>query len=199
MAQVRGSWFSSLNSSLSRHAMLADVESKLPQITRKILLGPDAQAWYDEGHAVAIYELVAQLRGADACREVGRDAARFAMVSTWRDLMQALIGFLGATPRMAFEQMPVLWNATRRDAGELKCVESSTKHAITELRGFPYASSPAWGEVWRGHHEALLRQLRFSGESHLVSTDDAQGLIRTRTEWTSALGGGAPPTYDSSR
>ncbi len=179
--------------------MLAEVEGKLPQMTRKILVSPDASAWYDEGHAVAIYELVATIRGAETCREVGRDAARFAMVSSWRDLMQALVGFLGATPRMAFEQMPVLWNATRRDAGELRCVESSTKHAITELQGFPYASSAAWGEVWRGHHEALLRQLRFSGEASIVETDAGAGLIRTHTVWASALRRVPSGNYDPPR
>ena len=180
---------------------MSEVEAKLPTLTRKIIHAPDLAAWYDVGHPVAIYEAVLGLRGLPTTREIGRDAARFAMVTVWRDLMHALLGFLGGTPRMAFEQMPVLWSATRRDSGELRCVESSTRHAVTELRGFPYAASVAWCEVWQGHHEALLRQLRFTGTAKLTAVDAPAGIVRVHTEWGGALRGTAtnkfvPPAVD---
>ncbi|GAC1352366.1 MAG: hypothetical protein NVSMB1_14510 [Polyangiales bacterium] len=196
MAQIRGSWFPNVHSSLVRHGLLVETDALLPALTRTILHSADLLAWYDEAQAVAIYEAVASLRKAPVCRSVGRDAARYAMVSTWRDMINALIGFIGGTPRMAFEQFPVLWNASRRDAGELRCVESSSRHAVTELRDFPFASNHAWTEVWLGHHDALLRQLRFGGEATLVAVDPSSKIVRVRTSWRSALGG-SPTDYSA--
>jgi len=189
VAQVRGNWFPNVRSALDRHGILAATDESLPMTTRNIFWGADAQKWFDEGHAVSIYETVAKLKDVAFCRELGRDAARFAMASTWHDLMQAMIGHLGGTPRMAFEHLPVLWNATRREAGELVCAESSSRHAVTEVRGFPYVSSPAWVQVWLGHHDALLRHLRFTGKSAIELADATTGVVRVRTTWTSPLGG----------
>ena len=157
--------------------------------TRNILWGEDGQKWFDEGHAVAIYEAVAKLKDVVHCRDVGRDAVRFAMASTWHPLMQAMLGHMGGTPRMAFEHMPVLWNATRRGGGELVCVESSGRHAVTEVRGFPYVSSAAWVQVWLGHHDALLKHLRFTGRPTIELADPGPGVVRIRTMWSSALAG----------
>ena len=189
MAQVRGNWFPSVRSALDRHGVLAATDELLPTTTREIFWGADPAKWFDEGHAVAIYEAVAKLKGVAFCRELGRDAARFAMMTIWSDLMRALQGHVGGTPRMAFEQMPVIWNATRRDAGELHCLESSTRHAVTEVRGFPYTGSAAWVQVWLGHHDALLKQLRFTGRAALELADPAIPVVRTRTTWGGALGG----------
>ena len=187
MAQIRGSWFSSLRASLERHGLLADIEPALPSITRHILAQAEPTSWFDEGHAVAIYEGVLQARDAEVCREIGRDAARFAMVSAWREMMQAIEGLLGNTPRMAFEQLPLIWNSTRKGAGDLLCVESSGVQAITELTGFAYADSRAWVEVWAGHHEALLRHLRFAGHAEILPT--SPGTVRIATRWGNALRG----------
>lgn len=187
MAQIRGNWFASLRASLERHNVLSGLEEGLPQITRHLLAHAEPTAWYDEGHAVAIYEAVLAAHDAQVCRDVGRDAARFAMVSGWREMMQAIEGLLGNTPRMAFEQLPLIWNSTRKQAGELVCVESSAHQAITELHGFPYAGSSAWIAVWVGHHEALLRHFRFAG--HAQAVEGEQGTVRVRTQWGSALKG----------
>jgi len=187
VAQIRGTWFASLRASLERHGLLAGIEPGLPSITRHILAQAEPTAWFDEGHAVSIYEAVAAAHDAATCREVGRDAARFAMVSGWRDMMQAIEGLLGNTPRMAFEQLPLVWNSTRKDAGELLCVESSGHQAVTELVGFPYAGSAAWVQVWAGHHEALLRHFRFAGHSTVLTSDPQ--VVRIRTQWGSALKG----------
>ena len=168
--------------------------------TRNIFAGAEAQAqkWFDEGHAVAIYEAVAKVKDVAFCREVGRDAVRYAMASTWHELMQAMLGHMGGTPRMAFEHLPVLWNATRRDAGELVCVESSARHAVTEVRGFPYVSSAAWIQVWLGHHDALLKHLRFTGKSNVDLAESTPGVVRIRTMWSSALGGTATGGFGGS-
>jgi hypothetical protein len=98
----------------------------------------------------------------------------------------------------------VLWNATRRDAGEVLCVESSPRHATTELRDFPYASSQAWVHVWLGHHDALLRQLRFAGRADLVTVDPPaespppeSPVVRIRVSWGAALTG-TPTTFGPS-
>lgn len=163
--------------------MLDDVVAGIASMTRTILASSDGSAWYDEGHAVEIYEQVARVRELALVRDVGCDAARFAMVGSWRELMLVLSQLIGATPRLAFEQLPILWNATRRDAGVVRCVESTTKHAVTELSGFPYTSSAAWNEVWAGHHDALLRHLRFGGQVTIDAADPAEGLIRVRTVW----------------
>ncbi len=194
MAQLRGSFFPNLLSSLERHSLLDVVEPRLAMTTRQILRNHEPSAWYDEGHVVTLYEAVAQhappREGLDplaTVREVGRDAARFAMQNTWRELMAALVGLLGGTPRMAFEQMPVLWNATRRDAGDLVCIESSSKHATTQITGFPYAGSDAWVAAWLGHHDALLRHLRFGGEVRLDSVDGPGGVVRVRVAWGARL------------
>ena len=204
LAQIRGSWFPCLRSSLDRHALLAAIDDTLPSTTHNILWSVDSrvagrddgQKWFDEGHAVAIYEAVARVKDLAACRDVGRDAARYAMVSTWRDMMQPLVGLIGGTPRLAFEQMPVLWNATRRDAGELVCVESSPRHAVTEVHGFPYASSQAWVQVWLGHHDAMLRQLRFAGRADVepAPEDAPADCVRVRVTWGAALSG-PPATF----
>ncbi len=187
MAQIRGSWFSNLRAALERHGLLADIEPTLPSSTRHILAHADAATWFDEGHAVSIYESLLLTRGAEICREVGRDAARFAMVSAWREMMQAIEGLLGNTPRMAFEQLPLIWNSTRKGAGDLVCVESSAAAAATELTGFAYGESRAWVEVWAGHHEALLRHLRFAGHADIGET--TPGVVRIVIRWGSALRG----------
>jgi hypothetical protein len=200
LAQIRGSWFPCLRSSLDRHALLSAIDDALPSTTHNILWNVDGHKWFDEGHAVAIYEAIATATDLQHCRDVGRDAARYAMVSTWRDMMQPLVGLIGGTPRLAFEQMPVLWNATRRDAGEVVCVESSPRHAVTELRHFPYATSQAWAHVWLGHHDALLRQLRFAGRADLeiLVAEPAEPqpppTVRTRVAWGAALTG-TPTTF----
>ncbi|GAC1523321.1 MAG: hypothetical protein NVS3B10_23260 [Polyangiales bacterium] len=184
MAQVRGNWFPSVRAALDRHALLVEVDAALPVTTHNILWNTDAQAWFDEGHAVAIYEAIARARNLEVCREVGRDAARFAMVSTWRDLVQAMVGLMGNTPRMAFEHLPILWNASR--------------HALTEVQGFPYANSQAWAQVWLGHHEAVLRQLRFAGRAALEPTAEGgdPSTIRVRVSWGGALGGHATGSFE---
>ncbi len=173
-----------LRGALGERGLLDEVSAALASSTRRILEVAEPTAWFDEGHAVAVYECVVRSRGAEVCREIGRDAARIAMTSSWRDFMGVLEGYLGGTPRMAFDQLPVLWNATRRDAGDLRCVESSMRHAVTEIRGFAYAESAAWREVWAGHHEALLRHLRFTGQVAIESVVPATGLVRVRTSWT---------------
>lgn len=192
---MRGNWFPSVRAALDRHALLAEVDAELPVTTHNILWNTEAQSWFDEGHAVAIYEAIARARGLEVCREVGRDAARFAMVSAWRDLVQAMVGLMGGTPRMAFEHLPILWNATRRDAGEVVCLESSPRHALTEVRGFPYANSQAWAQVWLGHHEAVLRQLRFAGRAALDPVV-GEAAIRVRVSWGGALGGHATGSFE---
>jgi hypothetical protein len=189
VAQVRGHWFPNIRSALERRGMLDAVEPSLPQTTGHILRNAEANAWYDEGHAVAIYETVFAKLGAESSRVVGRDAARFAMASAWYELMIALRGHIGGTPRMLFEQMPVLWNATWRDAGEL-FVESTSRHAVTSLHGFAYAKSPAWIEAWIGVHEALLRSLKFTGTCALESVDEARGEIRVRVAWGAPIPSG---------
>jgi hypothetical protein len=196
LAQIRGSWFPSLRSSLDRHALLTAIDESLPSTTHNILWNVDGQKWFDEGHAVAVYEAIAKATDLQHCRDVGRDAARYAMVSTWHEMMQPLVGLIGGTPRLAFEQLPMLWNATRRDAGEVVCVESSPRHATTELRDFPYASSQAWVHVWLGHHDALLRQLRFAGRAELATIDPppASPVVRVSVTWGAALSG-APTTF----
>ena len=73
--------------------------------THNILWNVDGQKWFDEGHAVAIYEAIHKATDLQHCRDVGRDAARYAMVSTWHDMMQPLLGLIGGTPRLAFEQL----------------------------------------------------------------------------------------------
>lgn len=186
MAQIRGNFFPSVRAALERHALLDVVAADLAVSTRRILEAGEATAWYDEGHLVAVYECVMRLRDASAVRDVGRDAVRFAMSSTWRDLMGALEGLLGGTPRMAFEQMPILWTASRRGEGELRCTESTVRHATTELRSFPWTGSAAWNEAWVGHHEALLRHLRFAGRAWIETHDVASGLLRVRTTWVEA-------------
>jgi hypothetical protein len=172
LALLRGSFFPHLRAALERRAILEEVDDSIASSSRMILSASDASAWYDEGHAVEIYEQVARLRDLAFVRDVGCDAARHAMSGSWRDLIQALTGLIGATPRLAFEQVPVVWNSTRRDAGEVRCCESTTKHVVTELHGFPYTASAAWNEVWAGHHDALLRHLRFGG---LVTIDAVAG------------------------
>ncbi len=188
MAQIRGNWFPNLRSALDRRGVLAEVDEALAVTTRNLFWGADPQLWFDEGHAVAIYEQVARLKGVGFCRQIGRDAARYAMAGTWHELMDALAAHLGGTPRMAFEQLPVLWNATHRDAGEITC-QGSSRGATTELRGFAYASSEAWVEVWIGHHEALLRHLRFAGTVELVETSAESGLVKVKVFWGSPLKG----------
>ena len=187
MAQIRGSWFPCLRAALDRAGLLAECDAALATTTRGIFWGSDPTAWFDEGHVVAIYEAIAVAHGQPMVRELGRDAARFAMTSLWRDLVTALEGHIGGTPRMAFEQMPVLWSASRRDAGELRCVESSSRHAITEVQGFPYASSQAWVSAWMGHHDALMRHFRFSGSVEVLATEKATEVIRVRAAWGGAL------------
>ena len=190
MAQLRGSFFPCIRSSLERHALVEVVEARVAVTTRKIFQAGEPNAWYDEGHAVAIYEAVVEHATAQPdlapmmlVREVGRDAARFAMQSTWRELMAAMTGLIGGTPRMAFEHIPVLWNATRREAGDLVCIESSSKHATTQVTGFAYTASAPWVATWVGHHDALLRHLRFSGTAQLEAADPATGTIRVKTTW----------------
>jgi hypothetical protein len=175
-----------VRSSLDRHGILAETEETLPTTTRAVFENDDPLKWFDEGHVVAIYEGVARVRDLAVCREVGRDAARYAMAGTWHELMLPLSVHGGGTPRLAFEQFPVLWNATHKDAGELLCVESSAVQAVTELHGFPYADSQAWVQAWIGHHDALLRHLRFTGKSSLERVD-ANAVIRTRVVWGGAL------------
>lgn len=182
MAQIRGSFFPNLRAALERRGLLASVADSLAVSSRRILEAAEPTAWYDEGHAVAVYECVLTQTDLEITRKVGRDAARLAMTSSWRELMHALVGLMGGTPRMAFEQMPILWNATRRDGGVLRCSESTVRHAITELRGFPYAKSQAWSEAWVGHHEALLMHLRFAGRAVKEPNDDATVLC-VRASW----------------
>lgn len=175
-----------MRTALERRGVWDEIAQGIASSTRLILDGSDTLAWYDEGHAVEVYDQVARLRDLIFVRELGCEAARLAMAGPWRDMMTVLSGLIGATPRLAFEQIPVIWNSTRRDAGDVHCVESTTRHAVTELRGFPYTSSAAWNEVWAGHHEALLRQLRFGGQVSIESVNPADGLIRIRTVWDGA-------------
>lgn len=186
MAQLRGSFFTHLRAALEQHDVLWAITPHIASSSRLILDAPDPSAWYDEGHAVEIYEMAARARDLAFVRELGRDAACLAMASSWREMMQVIESLIGATPRLAFEQLPVLWHNTRRDAGELRCLESSLRHAESELRDFPHTTSDAWNEVWAGHHDALLRHLRFSGESTILAVDGAEGLIRIRTAWDAA-------------
>jgi len=186
LAQIRGSFFPHVRTALESHGVLSDVESTIAGSTRLILQSADPSAWYDEGHTVEVYESAARVRDLIAVREIGCTAVRLAMASTWRELMHVLAGLITRSPRLAFEQLPALWEATRRDAGEVRCVESTTRHATTELRGFPYTQSAAWNEVWAGHHEAMLQHLRFTGQSAIERCDPAAGLLRIRTTWDAA-------------
>jgi hypothetical protein len=196
LAQVRGHWFPNVRSALERRGLAEDLDAVLPTTTRQILRLAEPTAWYDEGHSIAIFQEIVNQQGKEVCRDIGRDAARYAMVGPWHELMAAMQGHLGGTPRMAFEQMPVLWSASRRDAGTLRCSSSSQRQAITELEGFPYATHAAWVEVWLGHHDALLRHLRFSGQSVLEELDPKRSLVRIRTIWGAPLG---PPASNDFR
>lgn len=171
---------------LERIGVMDDVLPAIASSSRIILdNSPDSDgtAWFDEGHAVEIYDCVDRLRDRATVRTLGCEASLIAMGSSWRDMMNVVTNLIGASARLGFEQLPVLWHNTRRDAGELRCVESTARHAITEVRGFPYVTSAAWCEVWAGHHDALLRHLRFSGESTIESVDPEHGLIRIRASW----------------
>lgn len=181
MAQVRGHWFPNVRSALERRGLADELEATLPITTRQILRVAEPTAWYDEGHSIATFQEILTQQGREVCRDVARDAARYAMVGAWRELMSAMQEHLGGTPRMAFEQMPVLWNASRRDAGMLRCASSSSRQAITELSGFFYAAHPVWAEIWLGHHDAMLRHLRFGGQAVVEEVDDKKGIIRVRT------------------
>lgn len=188
MAQIRGNFFPHVRAALERRGVLDEITSDIASSTRMILDASEGSVWYDEGHAVEIYEQVARIRDLSFTREIGCDAARLAMNGPWREMIVVLSGLLGATPRLAFEQLPVLWNSTRRDAGEVTA-ESTTRYAVTDLRGFPYTTSAAWNEVWAGHHEALLRHLRFAGQVTIESVVPGEGRIRVRTAWD-----GPPPS-----
>jgi hypothetical protein len=181
VAQIRGSWFTCIRV-CCEPSLLDELLRKLPSSTRKILERPDPKAWYDEGHAVAVYEIIQALRPAPALRTITSEAAIAAMKGPWREMVLAMIGLLGKSPRMAFEQLPLLWNSTRRDAGELRCIESSAKHAITELSGFAYAESPAWLASWLGLHDALLQRAGFEGHAELEPTSDPS-RVRVRIDW----------------
>ncbi len=192
---MRGHWFPSIVSALEKRGVEAEIAAHLPVTTRHILRSADPAGWYDEGHTLAIFQEIARQHGPAATRELARDAARFAMFGPWRDLMAALVLLLGGTPRMAFEQLPVLWSASRRDAGTLRCVASSARHAVTELSGFALAADATWAEVWLGHHDALLRHLRFGGQAALEAVDGPSGVVRVRTSFGPPIAG-APPTND---
>ena len=183
MALIRGSFFPHVLFALDRHGVREEVSAAIASSTRLILDAADASTWYDEGHAVEIYETALRLRDLAFVRELGRDAVGHAMTSSWREMMQVLVSLIGATPRLALEQLPVLWNSTRRDAGQVRCVESTTRNAKSELRGFPYTTSEAWNEVWAAHHDALLLHLRFSGNSTIEAVVPDEGMIQIRTVW----------------
>jgi hypothetical protein len=184
LAQIRGSFFTHVRDALERLGALEDIVPAIASSTRLILdNGGDATQWFDEGHAVEIYEAGMRVRDRDFVRALGCEASVIAMTTSWRDMMQVVSNLLGASARLGFEQLPVLWHNTRRDAGEVRCVESSQRHALTEVIGFPYTTSEAWCEVWAGHHDALLRHLRFSGESTIESVEPDKGTIRVRSVW----------------
>ncbi len=191
---MRGHWFPNVRSALDRRGLAEELSATLPVTTRQILRAAEPTAWYDEGHSISIFQEVVNQHGKEVCRDTARDAARYAMVGPWRELMTAMTGHLGGSPRMAFEQMPVLWSASRRDAGSLRCTSSSQRQAITELEGFAFASHPIWAEIWLGHHDALLRHLRVTGQAVVEEVDDQRQLIRVRTLFGPPIA--SPPTND---
>ena len=170
------------------------MSATLPVTTRQILRAAEPTAWYDEGHSIAVFQELVNQQGKEVCRDTARDAARYAMVGPWRELMGAMTGHLGTSPRMAFEQMPVLWSASRRDAGTLRCTSSSPRQAITELVGFTFAGHAIWTEIWLGHHDAMLRHLRFTGQAVVEEIDEKQQSIRVRTIFGPPIA--SPPTND---
>jgi len=189
MTQLRGHWFPILGRSLQWHGLLDLTEKRLPPSTRQLLAQADPAAWYDEQHAVTIYEAVAAARDMLSVRNVGRYAARLAMQTTWFAVLEPVVRFHGPTPGKAFEELPRLWNTTRRNAGQVLCIEAASRHAVTELRGFRFASSAAWSEAWLGHHEALLRHMRFAGRAELDAASSNSYSLRVRTTWAGALSG----------
>ncbi len=182
MAQIRGSWFACLRLTCG-DPLIAELRPRVSLSTRKIFESADPQAWFDEGHAVAIYDAIIALRDAHALRAIAHEATLAAMKGPWREMASAMLGLLGGSPRMAFEQLPLLWNATRRDAGEVRCLESSTRHAVTELSGFAYLDHPAWRESWLAAHEALLTRLQFRGDARTDAAAGAVGRYRVRVDW----------------
>jgi hypothetical protein len=189
MTQLRGHWFPILGRSLQWHGLLDLVEKRLPASTRQLFSQADPAGWYEEQHAVLVYEAVAAARDMLSVRNVGRYAARLAMQTTWFAVLEPVVRFHSRTPAKAFEELPRLWSTTRRDAGEVRCIDSGSRHAVTELRGFRHSSSGAWGEAWLGHHEALLRHLRFAGRAELEPSSAQSYLLRVRTTWAGALSG----------
>ncbi len=197
MSQVRGHWFPIVRRALQWHGLLDVVEKRVPGATKQLLAQTDPAAFYDEQHVIAMFEAVAAGRDMATVRNVGRYASRLAMQTTWFPVLEPVTRFHDGSPSKGFETLPRLWSAVRKDAGEVRCIEAGTRHAITELRGFRFGSNAAWSEAWLGHHEALLRHLRFAGRAELEPVSGQSFILRVRTSWAGALSG--VPTSGSLR
>lgn len=189
MARVRGHWFIALREGLDELGLRGVVERSVSPAARAALASPDPVAWHDEAHAVAIYETVVACRDLDGVRGLARLAARRAMQTAWRPLMAPIVRLCADRPGVAFGQLPLLWDAIRREGGEVRCVSTEPRAAITEVRGCAYVGNAAWREWWLGVHEALLRELRVGGRCTVEHLDERTKTLRVRATWSFALAG----------
>jgi hypothetical protein len=162
----------------------------VPAATKAAIARVDPAIWYEEHHELSIYAAVASLRGATTVRNVGRHVAPNALQVAWFDGAGALERFRGSDPSRAFTDFPRIWSLVRRDAGELRCVETQVRHAVTELRSFRYAAHAPWCEAWLGQHEGLLRHFHHAGHAEREEVvAGGEFILRTRTRWAGALSG----------
>lgn len=189
MAQVRGQWLEVLVRTLRQQDLWGVVEQSAPVATKTALARLDPAIWYEEQHELAIYSGLASARGLSTVRNVGRHLARNALQAAWFDGAGAIDSFRGSDPSRAFADFPRIWSLVRRDAGDLRCVETETRHAVTELRSFRYSAHVPWCEAWLGQHEGLLRHLRHAGHAGREVVANSEFILRTRTRWAGALSG----------
>ncbi|MBK7397755.1 MAG: hypothetical protein IPJ34_16020 [Myxococcales bacterium] len=190
MAEIRASWMPLYQSSLSWHGLLDLVTKRLSPATQRAFLEPAPGEWQDVATVVAVLDVVGQLRDAQTVRSVGRHVMRLALQSVLVAQVEPFKDQQGVTPVRLFEELPRLFAAHYRDAGEVRCLSTERHAAVTEIVGFRHASNPHWIEAWLGGHEGLLRHFRFAGRA----TADGALLpraLRVRTTWAGALSGAA--------
>jgi hypothetical protein len=189
MAQVRGQWLEVVCRTLRTQGLFAVVEQSVPVATKTLFARIDPAIWYEEHHELSIYSAIETLRGLTTVRNIGRHVGRNALQVAWFDGGGAIDSFRGTDPSRAFLDFPRVWSLTRRDAGELRCVETQVRQAVTELRSFRYSAHVPWREAWLGQHEGLLRHLHHAGHAEREVVAGSDFILRTKTRWAGALSG----------
>lgn len=154
-SEVKGVWFTSARSFVLRErgpGIVEAVARGLPRDQRDAVLSPDARRWYPEATLAAA---LGALR-----KEVAPDDASYAALLEGAtsegvgNVARALLRVSSAS--FVLKQIPTLWRAVRRGAGDVR-VEVGTGRALIAYSAFPWFADDNYCVLTEASVRSLVR------------------------------------------